>query len=191
MMVVPTADRVEPVPDRIVFGMVLFLASEVMFFGALFGAYFFLRVQTAVWPPRDITLDAVEPALATVLLVASSGTMVLAERAADRGDARRTTALIGVTAVLGLLFVASQIRGWLVDDFGISTNAYGTMFYAMTGFHALHVTAGLVLMVSTLPVALSAIRSGGSLGQLRATAYYWHFVDVVWVALFATLFVLR
>jgi cytochrome c oxidase subunit 3 len=117
--------------------------------------------------------------------------MVLAERAADRGDARRTTALIGVTAVLGLLFVASQIRGWLVDDFGISTNAYGTMFYAMTGFHALHVTAGLVLMVSTLPVALSAIRSGGSLGQLRATAYYWHFVDVVWVALFATLFVLR
>ena len=92
MTVVPTADRFEPVPDRIAFGMVLFLASEVMFFGALFGAYFFLRVQTAVWPPRDVTLDAVEPAFATVLLVASSGTMVLAERAAERRLAGRLRA---------------------------------------------------------------------------------------------------
>ncbi len=190
-MSVPASAREQPRADPVVFGMVLFLASEVMFFGALFGAYFFLRSTTSPWPPDGVRLDALEPVLATALLVASSGTVQLAERSAERADPRRASLLLLATVALGLVFLGSQVRTWFTDEFGIASHAYGTLFYAMTGFHALHVSAGLILMVAVLPVTLAAIRTGRSRGPLTATIYYWHFVDVVWLGLFATLYLVQ
>jgi cytochrome c oxidase subunit 3 len=178
-------------PDPVLFGTVAFLASELMFFGSLFAAYFTLRGQSTVWPPGGIHLDALEPAVATALLLLSSGTMQLATaraRAADPAGMRR---LIVLSLVLGAVFLGSQVRTWVVEDLSISTNAYGTMFYGMTGFHALHVLAGVVLMLVVLGRASQGAYRDGNLGSLEASAYYWHFVDAVWIALFATIYLVR
>ena len=96
-----------------------------------------------------------------------------------------------MTLALGAVFLANQIREFLVLDFSPSSNGFGSMYYLMTGFHALHVFAGLVLIV----VAITLTTAPGSLERrgagIEAVTYYWHFVDVVWVLLFLTLFVAR
>ena len=162
-----------------------------MFFGGLFAAYFTLRAVSAAWPPADVKLEAVEPAIATVLLVISSGTMQRALGKARAGDLDGMRRWVALTLVLGAIFVASQVRTWVAADFRISTNAYGTMFYGMTGFHALHVVAGLLLMVVVLGRAAQGAYRDGRLSGLEAVTYYWHFVDAVWIVLFATIYVVR
>ena len=178
-------------PDPLLFGTVAFLSSELMFFGGLFAAYFTLRAVSAVWPPADVRLEVVEPAIATILLVISSFTMQHALTRARAGDLDGMRRWVGITAVLGVLFLSSQVRTWLAADFGVSSNAYGTMFYGMTGFHALHVAAGIVLMVVVLGRAAQGAYRDGRLSGLEAVTYYWHFVDVVWIALFATIYLIK
>jgi cytochrome c oxidase subunit 3 len=95
------------------------------------------------------------------------------------------------TFVLGLGFVALQLTDYLRLDFKVSTNAYGTMYWTMTGLHGLHVLAGLILMLVVLGRIAQGAYRDGRLDGAHAIAYYWHFVDVVWIALFATLFLLR
>jgi cytochrome c oxidase subunit 3 len=111
-------------------------------------------------------------------------------RARD-GDLDGMRRWVGITIVLGVLFLSSQVRTWLAADFGVSSNAYGTMFYGMTGFHALHVAAGIVLMIVVLGRAAQGAYRDGRLSGLEAVTYYWHFVDVVWIALFATIYLIK
>jgi cytochrome c oxidase subunit III len=177
--------------DPLLFGMVAFLSSELMFFGGLFAAYFTLRALSAVWPPADVKLEVLEPAIATTLLVISSFTMQRALTRARAGDLDGMRRWVGITIVLGVLFISSQVRTWLAADFGVSSNAYGTMFYGMTGFHALHVTAGIVLMLVVLGRAAQGAYRDGRVSGLEAVTYYWHFVDVVWIALFATIYLIK
>jgi cytochrome c oxidase subunit 3 len=178
-------------PDPLLFGTVAFLASELMFFGGLFAAYFTLRAVTAVWPPAGVELDALEPAIATAVLVVSSFTMQRGLARAREGDVDGMRRWVGLTVVLGVVFVASQVRTWFAADFGVSTNAYGTMFYGMTGFHALHVTAGILLMIVVLGRAAQGAYRDGRLSGLEAVTYYWHFVDIVWIGLFATIYLIK
>ncbi|MFL5736992.1 MAG: heme-copper oxidase subunit III [Actinomycetota bacterium] len=173
------------------FGTVAFLSSELMFFGGLFAAYFTLRAVSAVWPPPEARLDALEPAIATTLLVISSFTMQRGLSLARDGDVEGLRRWLGITLVLGVLFLSSQVRTWLAADFGVSTNAYGTLFYGMTGFHALHVAAGVVLMLVALGRTNQSAYRDGRLSGLEAITYYWHFVDVVWIALFATIYLIK
>jgi cytochrome c oxidase subunit 3 len=177
-------------PEPLVFGTVAFLSSELMFFGGLFAAYFTLRAVSAVWPP-DVRLEVLEPAIATSLLVISSFTMQRALSLARDGDIEGLRRWVGITLLLGVLFLFSQVRTWLAADFGVSTNAYGTMFYGMTGFHALHVAAGVVLMLVALGRTTQGAYRDGGLSGLEAITYYWHFVDVVWIALFATIYLIK
>jgi cytochrome c oxidase subunit 3 len=177
--------------DPLLFGTVAFLSSELMFFGGLFAAYFTLRAVSAVWPPTDVKLEVLEPAIATTFLVISSFTMQRALTRARDGDLDGMRRWVGVTIVLGVLFVSSQVRTWLAADFGVSSNAYGTMFYGMTGFHALHVAAGIVLMIVVLGRAAQGAYRDGRLSGLEAVTYYWHFVDVMWIALFATIYLIK
>ena len=175
----------------ILFGTVLFLASEVLFFGGLFGAYFALRASTALWPPEGVELETVLATVGTVILVVSSFTFQAGVRAGERGRLGGLRAWSLVTLVLGATFLGIQWWDWSHLDFGVSSHAYGTMFFTMTGFHGLHVAGGLVLMLVILGrLAQGAYRDGNLTGP-QAVAYYWHFVDVVWVALYATLFLLR
>jgi cytochrome c oxidase subunit III len=178
-------------PSMLAVGTVVWLASELMFFGGLFAAYFTLKAEARQWPPPGVELETLLSAIFTLFLIASSGTMVLAVRSLERGDRSGMVRWILVTLALGVLFLANQIREFYSLDFRVSSNSYGSIYYLMTGFHALHVLAGLLLML----VALAIATGPGSLGR-RAPAvdsigYYWHFVDVVWIGLFATIFIIR
>ena len=172
-------------------GTIVWLGSELMFFGGLFAAYFTLRGQAAHWPPPGIRLETAAVTVFTIVLVASSGTMHLAHEALASGDTARLRGWLAATLALGALFVANQGREFATLEYSISTGAYGSIYYLMVGFHALHVAGGLALLGLTL-----ARTSGGRVARrdadmVEATSYYWHFVDVVWIGMFTTIFVLR
>jgi cytochrome c oxidase subunit 3 len=177
-------------PSILGVGVVVWLTSELMFFAGLFGAYFTLRSESAAWPPDDVHLATVRTAAATVVLIISSLTMHLAVQAAERTDRRGLVRWLGVTAVLGAVFLVNQVLEYAELEFDISTHAYGSIFYLMTGFHGLHVLGGILFMLGV--IGLVAGRSQAPPGPpVAVCAYYWHFVDVVWVAMFATIYLVR
>lgn len=167
----------------------VWLSSEVTFFGAFFGAYYTLRSQAVgPWPPEDVHLETVAAGVATLALIASSGTMQWAVRALAAGRRPEFRRRLAVTVLLALAFVANQAREWSVADFGPSSHAFGSAFFVMTGFHGLHVVGGIVAMA--VMYARSADPAFGSAGTdaVEVVSYYWHFVDVVWLAMFSALF---
>jgi cytochrome c oxidase subunit III len=177
--------------DPLLFGVIVFIASELMFFGGLFASYFFLRGRTSPWPPTGVELDTPRSAIATLVLVASSGTFELGVLGARRGDLRSMRRWVTLTFVLGAVFIGAQAYDWTTLSFTVSSNAYGTIFYGMTGFHGLHVIAGLVLMLVVLGRLIQGAYRDGEIRGVEAVGYYWHFVDVVWLGLFSTLFLIR
>ncbi len=175
----------------LVVGIVIFLGSELMFFAALFGMYFTLRGEAAQWPPAGIELEFAKPFIFTCILVASSFTMQMAVIRVRQGNRPAMRRWIWLTFAMGWTFLAGQFWDYFGFDFTIGTNAYGSAFYTMTGFHALHVFAGLVAMLVVLGRAATGAMTKDDHAGLEVVAYYWHFVDVVWIALFAVLFVLK
>ncbi len=176
-------------PSTLGVGTVTFLASELMFFSGLFAAWFSLRAANDDWPPDGVELAVVQTAAATAVLIASSFTMHKAHRAAGAGDRAAAVRWLLVTAALGALFLTNQAVEYAAVDFNLSTHAYGSMFFLMTGFHGLHVLAGIGVMLVVAWVVSG--RSRASLDQtVMVTSYSWHFVDVVWVAMFATIYLL-
>ncbi len=173
------------------FGTIIFLASEVVFFGGLFAAYFTLRSETSPWPPSGVELDAARPSMATALLVLSSFTFVAALRGARAGNLASLARWIVVTIFLALAFLGFQLLDWVQADFSVSSHAYGTMVYAMTGFHGLHVIVGVLLMLVVLGRMVQGAYRDGNIDGPESAGYYWHFVDVVWIGLYATIFLLR
>jgi cytochrome c oxidase subunit 3 len=117
--------------------------------------------------------------------------MHFAIRSRERGDRAAMQRWLVLTLALGALFLANQAREFFVLDFKVSSNSYGSIYYLMTGFHGLHVLAGLALML----VALAVATGPGPLARrgpvVESIGYYWHFVDIVWIGLFATIFVIR
>ncbi len=172
-------------------GVVVWLSSELMFFAGLFAAYFTLRASNRTWPPPGSDLATGRTALATVVLVSSSFTMHRAVRRAERGDRRGTSRWLLITAALGLVFLANQAREYADLSFSIASHAYGSIFYLMTGFHGLHVIGGIAFMVAVVGVVAGESSRAPSGPTVTVCGYYWHFVDVVWVAMFATLYLLR
>jgi cytochrome c oxidase subunit 3 len=185
----------DPVPlaraTPLAIGVVVWLASELMFFAGLFAAYYTLRAESDVWPPDDVELDVPRAIAATVVLVASSATMHLSVTRADHGDRRGALRWLYVTFVLGAVFLVNLGFEWAANDFSISTHAYGSIYYLLTGAHGVHLAGGLVLMVAGA-VAVSGPPSRLQIGPVfTVSAYYWHFVDAVWLAVFATVFLVQ
>ena len=174
----------------LVVGIVIFLGSELMFFSGLFGTYFTLRAAHPGWAPDEVRVDALR-LLFTGFLVASSGTMQIAVVRIKQGNLASMRRWVVLTLLMGVVFLGGQVHEWLELPFQISTNAYGSTFYAMTGFHGLHVVAGLVLMLVLLGRAATGAYDARRHAGVEVVGYYWHFVDVVWIGLFATLFVIR
>jgi cytochrome c oxidase subunit III len=170
--------------------MAIFLGSWAMLFVGLFFAYAFVRARAPAWPPLDAPpLPRLLPGLNTLLVAASSAAMARAVRAEERRRSEAAAAALVITAVLGTAFLALQLVVWtglwragLVPTGG----PYPSVFYALTTFHALHVLVGLAALVAL------ALRTGA--GQpstrtgVRLWAWYWHFVGIVWVVLYATLY---
>jgi cytochrome c oxidase subunit 3 len=187
----PTA---APSPARtspLAVGVVVWLASELMFFAGLFATYYTLRAANSVWPPPDVDLNVWRAAIFTAVLISSSATMHLSVRAADLGHRRDALRWLFVTFLLGTAFLVNLGFEWGGNDFTISSHAYGSIYYILTGFHGLHLFAGLVLMVVAAAL-VSGTDSKLPLGSTYTiTAYYWHFVDAVWVGVFATVFIVQ
>ncbi|HEX2025136.1 MAG TPA: heme-copper oxidase subunit III [Actinomycetota bacterium] len=167
--------------------MVLFLASELMFFGGLFAAYFTLRSIAATWPPPDVHLDMGMTLAATAVLIASSGTMHLGVARFRRGDTPGLRRWLGITFLLGAIFLLIKAYELSATGFGIASHAYGSLFFTMLGAHGVHLGVGLVLLAVVGATAVSR----RSLPRCEAVAYYWHFVDGVWLAIFATIYLIR
>jgi cytochrome c oxidase subunit 3 len=175
----------------LLFGTVLFLASELLFFGGLFAAYFTLRARTSPWPPAGADLDVALATAGTAILVASSFTMQRGIAGARRGGIGGLRAWTLVTLALGIVFLGVQLYDWSRLDFSVSSNAYGTLFYAMTGFHGLHVLAGLLLLGVVLGRSAQGAYRNGEIDGAEAIGYYWHFVDVVWIAIFTLVYLIK
>ena len=187
----PDTDRVHGAPSALGVGVVVWLASELMFFAGLFATWFTLRANAGAdaWPPEDVELEVARTAVATAVLIASSGTMHIAAGAAHRTDRVGAIRWLAVTAVLGALFLANTVSEWAAADFSIDSHAYGSIFYILTGFHGLHVLGGILFMGAI--AGTIAGRSRAPAGPtVEVCAAYWHFVDVVWVAVFATVYLL-
>jgi cytochrome c oxidase subunit III len=175
-------------------GMLLFIASEVMFFGGLFATYFSARagVGPGNWhPPEGGHLDLPLAAVLTAVLVASSFTMQFGVWAIRRGDTARLKMWTAITLGLGILFLAGQLYDYSQLGFGIADSSFGTVFYTLTGFHGAHVFGGAVGLTIVLARAVRGQFSGRNHVAVEAVSIYWHFVDVVWIFVFSTIYLLR
>ena len=188
-------------------GAVVWLASELMFFAGLFAMYFTLRASRPdIWEDNVHKLNVTFALINTIILVLSSVACQMGVFAAEQLKPRRTGSLLNVKAwgmaewfvltfIMGAIFVAGQAYEYATlvsEGVTIASSAYGSAFYITTGFHALHVTAGLVAFLLIIGRAYVAKR----FGHYEATSaivvsYYWHFVDVVWIALFFVVYFVK
>jgi cytochrome c oxidase subunit 3 len=187
-------------PNIVSVGTIVWLSSELMFFAGLFAMYFTLRsVHPGDWPMKladgeQIKLSVGYALPFTIILVASSVTCQYGVFAAERGDVYKLRQWFSFTFLLGLVFVlaqANEYRMQVHDGNTISATGYGSVFFLTTGFHGLHVIGGLIAFL------LFLFRTTlGKFTPAQATAaivvsYYWHFVDIVWIGLFFTIYILR
>jgi len=184
-----------------ILGMILFITSEVMFFSGLFAAYFTVRAAAPVWPPIVVGDEALteaynlhaEPWFAaglTLVLIVSSFTCQFAVWSIRRGDRTGFVRNIAVTLTLGIVFLIGQVYDYATLGFGIADGTFGTTFYTLTGFHGAHVFGGAIMLSVLLYRGLAGQFTSRHHDAVEATSLYWHFVDVVWIALFSTLYVL-
>jgi cytochrome c oxidase subunit 3 len=173
----------------------LFLISEAAIFGALFTHHFYARAHLPVWPPAGAPhLDTTIPFIATLILVASSFTMEHAHKLLLKGKMIASQSWVLLTIILGAIFLSCQGYEWgflkAYDEFTLKSGTFGTSFYMMTGFHGLHVSMGLIVLMLTFV----RLRLGHFTPQnhffLVGSSWYWHFVDIVWVFLFGTMYLL-
>jgi cytochrome c oxidase subunit 3 len=184
----------DPIAARgnMLLGVKLAILSEIMLFGALFAAYFVIRGESPDWPPSGgfERPELILPGFNTLLLVSSSVTMQLAVRSAGRGNRTAILRWLGLTLLLGAAFILIQAYEFATNGFGLDAGVFGSTFYILTGFHGAHVLAGALLIAVVANRARLGLISADRHTALEATSYYWHFVDVVWIFLFSTLYVL-
>jgi len=186
-------------------GTIVWLGSEVMFFAGLFAMYFSLRANApAIWEADTQLLNVPFATINTIILVLSSFTAQFGVFAAERMQPRATglspvkwglVEWFMISYVMGAIFVAGQVWEYatlVAEGISLSSNSYGSAFYITTGFHALHVTGGLIAFLLVIGKTFAAKK----FGHYEATSaivvsYYWHFVDVVWIGLFLIIYVLK
>jgi cytochrome c oxidase subunit 3 len=173
-----------------VMGMILFVASEAMFFAAFFGGFFTIKANEPVWPPPGIHLEVGVATILTVILVASSVCVQIAIRSTRAGAMRRATVWLGVTIGLGIAFLALQAYDYSQLGFGLKDGVFGTLFYVMTGIHMAHVVGGVVFLALVFGQLVRGGVSREHHDPLAAGAIYWDFVDVVWLCLFTVFYLL-
>jgi cytochrome c oxidase subunit 3 len=176
-------------------GMKLFLLSEAAIFGAFFAHYYSTRTSASTWPlPGAPHLKTTLPAIATLILMSSSVTMEYAHHAVKAARRKLASWLTLVTIVLGVIFLGFQGYDWgflkTYDKFTQSSGVTGTLFYVMTGFHGAHVATGLLMLL----IVWFRLRLGHFAPERHfsfvAASWYWHFVDVVWIALFFSIYLI-
>lgn len=195
-------------PNLVAVGTIVWLSSELMFFAALFAMYFTTRAVQgpSIWSEATEVLNIPFAALNTTVLVLSSVTCQFGVFAAERFQAKRTGSIFKIknwgmrewfalTFLMGSFFIAGQIFEYASlteEGLAFSTNAYTSVFYLATGFHGLHVTGGLIaFLIVIVRVAKARRFTHNQATTSIVVSYYWHFVDVVWIALFAAIYLIK
>ncbi len=182
-------------------GFILFLASEVMFFGGLFAAYFIARADAPAWPPPlspdqiaegvKLELEMLLPAISTGILVLSSVTMQWAVWQIQKGNQSGLLWGLFISLALGLIFLVAQLYDYTQLHFRADDTIYGTTFYTLTGFHGAHVAGGALFIAVVTVRALGGQFTARNHEAVEAASMYWHFVDVIWIALFTVLYIIK
>lgn len=194
-------------PNPVAVGTIVWLASELMFFAGLFAMYFTTRAALPeLWAERTSELNLTFAAVNTTVLVLSSVTCQMGVWAAERFQPRRAGSLLAVsrwgmqewmtlTFLMGAVFIGGQMYEYaelVQHGIALNTDPYGSVFYLTTGFHGLHVIGGLIAFLMLLGRSFAARRFGHHEATTAiVVSYYWHFVDVVWIALFGAIYLIR
>ena len=183
-----------PLPIRahpVVLGTVVFIASETMFFAALFATYYNLKARAAQWPPAGVHLDIVGPSLGTAFLVISSaaGFFVMNSLRYRRSAAAQNWLYVAILG--GIAYIVDAMHGYADQSFGLRSGAYGSIYVTMTGFHLLHVVAGVVMLLGLLFAIRSPAFNVDRHEGAEAISYYWHFVTVMWFGIYTTVYWIR
>ncbi len=183
-------------PNMVSVGTIVWLSSELMFFAALFAMYFSIRATSPqLWAQQTEKLALPYALTFTIILVASSITCQLGVFDAERGNAAGLRRWFTVTFVMGLVFVLGQVNEYrnlvLHEDIAINSDGYGSVFYLTTGFHGLHVVGGLVAFIFIMIRSTMGRFTPAQATSAIVVSYYWHFVDIVWIGLFATIYLIQ
>lgn len=180
-------------PDHRLFGVLVFLAAESMIFAGLFVAYLTFRVVQPTWPPEGTPeLELLLPGINTLILISSSFVIHRGDTAVKNNDVGGLRLWFGLSALMGLIFLAGQVYEYSNLEFGLKSNLFASTFYVLTGFHGLHVFCGVGLIGAVL---LRSFKKGHYSKEhhfgVEAAELYWHFVDVIWIILFGLLYLLH
>jgi heme/copper-type cytochrome/quinol oxidase subunit 3 len=189
---VPTHDTSTGVSNEKL-AMWVFLGSDCLLFGALISTYLLLRHRSVTGPEPAEIFDIPFTSVSSFVLLFSSLTMAMAVGAIHRGDERRSRTFLLTTALLGATFIAGQVyefTSFVKEGLGYTTNIFGSAFYTLTGFHGVHVSVGIVFLLTLFVMSLR-----GNLGAERAETVeifglYWHFVDIVWILIFTIVYLI-
>ena len=177
--------------DARTLGMFLFIASEIMLFGSFFTAYFFVRVAAGTpWPTPPYQLPVFVAGMNTIILVTSSFTMHWALQAIKRGNRSGLKAGLSLTFLLGLTFLLTQVLEYSRIGFAPHTDAFGSVFFGLTGLHGAHVFVGLTLLAMVVVRSFRGHYSPEEHRGVEVPGIYWHFVDVMWVIVYSSVYVL-
>ncbi|MFN8037255.1 MAG: cytochrome c oxidase subunit 3 [Acidimicrobiia bacterium] len=172
-------------------GMWMFLASDCLFFGAFISAYLLYHGRPQSGPKPQDVYNIPFTSVTTFILLMSSLTMVLALAAIQRGDYRRLRIWIMATALFGATFIAGQIyefTDFYRQGLSLSTNLFGSSFFVLTGLHGMHVTVGIIWLLTLWGMAMQGRLTSNDSERIEVAGLYWHFVDIVWVVIFTVVY---
>ncbi|MBX7500408.1 cytochrome c oxidase subunit 3 [Qipengyuania sp. YG27] len=171
-------------------GMLCVIATEGVLFAYLIFSYAYLATQgpAAHWPPTGGPPSLAIAIPATIVLLASSGTAEWGKRAARARRVLTARLAYGLTIILGLLFIALSMKEWSDKPFGLNENSYSSIYFLLTGTHLTHVAAGIVALVVALVWSLQGRIHAGHEQHRTLVTLYWHFIDAVWLFVFATIY---
>ena len=180
--------------DRVMLGIIVALASEIMLFGAFFTAFFYVRYTNyPIYPPEPFEMPVDSTGINTAILISSSFTMHWALISAKRNNRRGMALGLLFTLIMGLTFLALQIREYALlhtENFTPEHGAFASVFFALTGLHGIHVLVGAILLAIALLRTLRGHYSPEKYMGVELSGIYWHFVDVVWVVLYTLVYLL-
>jgi cytochrome c oxidase subunit III len=186
----PVAHQSSRIPASVL-GMLLFIASEVMLFGSFFTAYFFVRVSAnQPWPPAQFELPKFVAGVNTLILVTSSFTIHWALTAIKRGNRAGMQAGLLLTFLMGLTFLLTQAIEYARVGFAPHDQAFGTIFFGLTGLHGAHVFVGLTILGFMTIRAFRGHFSPEHHHGVEIGGIYWHFVDVMWIVVYTTVYII-
>ena len=173
--------------------MWLFLGSECLLFGGLISTYMLYRGRVVTGPRPNAIFDIPFTSVSSFVLLMSSLTMVLAVTSAQRKDDARTNLWLTVTALLGATFIGGQVYEFTTfyrEGLGFTTSLFGSSFYSLTGFHGVHVSVGIILLLALVGMIKKNKIPGDKAVVVELIGLYWHFVDIVWIVIFTLVYLI-